>query len=149
MAKSVLITIRSIMSDGQEAPYEISTTCSGTMSMTKAGVTLQYRDQLDDDSSPPTPRDVTVKILSDRVEMYQKGDYSIYALVFMQGRRSDLKYHTAYGDMEMAVFTTRLAMKTDPLGGHVSVQYSLESGGQFMHAVELELHYAVVDGIRA
>ena len=71
--------------------------------------------------------------------MSRDGEYAT-DMVFRMGCRYEGSYHTPYGDMELAVFCTRL--RYDPgvrTGGEVQLSYQLDLNGAFAAVHDLEM----------
>ena len=62
-------------------------------------------------------------------------------MVFRLGCRYEGQYHTPYGDMDLALYCTRLGYDLGDDGGSLELSYQLDLNGQFaaMHEMELNL----------
>lgn len=72
--------------------------------------------------------------------MRRSGEYAT-DMVFRTGCRYEGTYRTPYGDMELAVYCTRLRYDLGEDGGEVQLSYQLDLNGSFaaMHDLEMRL----------
>ncbi len=135
----VLISITSSAHREDAAEDEsISLITSGTMALTEDGAVIRYEETLDE-TMPPQP--VTVTLNGDAATMSRSGDYAT-DMVFRMGSRYEGLYHTPYGDMELALYCTRLSYELDEEGGEIVLSYQLDLNGQFAAMHDMELHLA-------
>lgn len=138
----VLLTLygRSQTEPGEEdAPIQLMTT--GQLSVSGGTYTLRYQEtQPEDDSGHISTQDITLQLQTGRVVMTRTGDFGT-SMVFVKGRRFEGAYHTPYGDLDMAVYATRVSCKLTPDHGSVHLQYQLDMQGSFAAMHELKLEY--------
>ena len=133
----MLITVQANAYRDEEAEEPISLITSGKLCLAGEKAVLTYDETLDE-ALPP--QHVTVTVENDSVQMSRNGDYAM-ELVFHKGSRYEGKYATPYGDMELAVFCTRLRYDLGADGGEILLSYQMDVNGQFaaMHDMELRL----------
>ena len=133
----VILSIRAnaYRDSGSEEPMMMLT--SGELSLEKNRAVLTYQHTLDE-SLPPQP--VVLIAQDDGITVLRGGAYET-TLVFRKGFRYEGVYHTPYGDMDLAVYCTRLRYELGPDGGDVALGYQMDLNGQFaaMHEMELRL----------
>lgn len=133
----VLISIRSIAHRDEGAEDEaITILTSGTLALhNEQSATICYEETLDE-SMPPQTVEITIE--DDCATMQRGGDYST-SMVFRKDCRYEGEYHTPFGDMELAVFCTRLNCQLGPDGGLIRLRYQLDLNGRFAAVHEMEL----------
>ncbi len=135
---SVLITIRSNAHRDEAVEDETMTMLtSGVLELTGEAAVIRYQEQIDE--SMPMQQ-VTVTVADDCVTMARDGTYTTQ-MVFRMGCRYEGQYHTPYGDMDLAVYCTRLGYDLGEDGGTLELSYQLDLNGKFaaMHDMELRL----------
>ena len=139
----VLVTLHSY-SKGEHGEKEqpVRLMCHGRMRPTNDGCMLRYEEVQQDDTGATVSTDVILNIqLKDgpRVTMTRMGDYGT-TMVFVKDRRFEGVYRTPYGDMEMALFATRVDVELGEDKGSVYLEYQLDFAGGFasMHTMQLE-----------
>lgn len=100
-------------------------------------------DEIMDESLPA--QHVTLTFSEGTVSMDRDGEYRSN-LVFARGARYEGQYTTPYGDMDMAVYCTKLSYLIDDEGGEMSLQYQLDLGGQFAAMRDMRLQFSLRDG---
>lgn len=110
---------------------------SGTLEVTGEKAVLCYEEQLEE-GMPAQP--VTVVVEDDAITMSRGGEYAT-DMVFRMGSRYEGIYHTPFGDMELAIFCTRLRYDFHEEGGELQLSYQLDLNGKFaaVHDMELRL----------
>ena len=134
----VLITIRSSAHRDQDAEDEtISMLTSGKLELEDTHAVIRYEETLDE--SLPAQQ-VVMTINEEGATMSRGGEYAT-DMVFRMGCRYEGSYHTPYGDMELAVYCTRLHYDLGEDGGEVQLSYQLDLNGSFaaMHDLEMRL----------
>lgn len=132
----VLITIRSsARRDDSGADETISMLTSGELELEEERAVIRYEETLDE-SLPP--QRVVMTFDSGGATMSREGAYAT-DMVFRMGCRYEGAYHTPYGDMELAVYCTRLRYELDEDGGEVQLSYQLDLNGTFAAVHELEM----------
>ena len=133
----VLISINAIArrEDEQDEPMAMLT--SGRMTVEDERVLIHYEETLDE-SLPAQPVEITVA--GNTVSMVRGGAFET-SMVFCKGQRFEGQYRTPYGDMELAVYCTRLRHDLTDGGGELRLSSQLDLNGQFvaMHEMELRL----------
>ena len=126
--------------DGAEdGPIQIMTT--GLMTLSEDSYVLRYQEsQPDDDGKTVTTQDVILELSPGRVTMTRLGEYGT-SMVFVKDQRFEGVYHTPYGDLDMAVYATRVSCRLAPERGSVHLQYQLDLQGAFAAMHELHLEY--------
>lgn len=133
----VLISIRSTAHRDEGAEDEaITILTSGTLTLlSEQSAMIRYEETLDE-SMPPQTVEITIEDGS--ATMHRNGDYAT-SMVFRKGCRYEGEYHTPFGNMELAVFCTRLNCQLGPDGGLMRLRYQLDLNGQFAAVHEMEL----------
>ena len=110
---------------------------SGQLELEDEKAVIRYEESIDE-SVPP--QQVTVTIENECATMTRGGVYATQ-MVFRMGSRYEGLYHTPYGDMELAVYCTRLGYDLGEDGGTLEISYQLDLNGKFaaMHDMELRL----------
>ncbi|MCI5956296.1 MAG: DUF1934 domain-containing protein [Clostridiales bacterium] len=110
---------------------------SGVLELYENRAVIRYEETLEE--GMPAQR-VTVTIENDVATMSRNGDYAT-DMVFRMGCRYEGQYHTPYGDMELAVYCTRLRYDLAEDGGELLLSYQLDLNGRFaaVHDMELRL----------
>lgn len=134
----VLISIRSNAHREEVVEDETMTMLtSGTLELTDDAAVIRYEEQIDE--SQPMQQ-VTVTVADNGVTMSREGAYTTH-MVFRMGCRYEGQYHTPFGDMDLAVYCTRVAYDLGDDGGGLELSYQLDLNGRFaaMHDMELRL----------
>lgn len=142
----VLLTLsgRSQSVPGEEdAPIQLMTT--GQLTVSGGTYTLRYQEsQPEDDAGRLSTQNITLQMQTGRVVMTREGDFGA-SMVFVKGRRFEGAYHTPYGDLDMAVYATRVSCRLSPERGSVHLQYQLDMQGSFAAMHDLKLEYVAGD----
>lgn len=134
----VLISIRSNAHRDEAVEDETMTMLtSGTLEVDDVRAVIHYEETLDE-SLPAQP--VTVTVEDECATMSRGGAYATQ-MVFRTGCRYEGSYHTPFGDMDLAVYCTRLGYDLGDDGGTLELTYQLDLNGRFaaMHDLELKL----------
>jgi len=134
----VLVSIRSNAHREEAVEDETMTMLtSGTLELDDEKAVIRYEETLDE--SLPA-QSVTVTVESDCATMTRGGAYSTQ-MVFRMGCRYEGQYQTPFGEMDLAVYCTRLGYDLGDDGGAVELSYQLDLNGKFaaMHDLELRL----------
>lgn len=119
-------------------PIQLMTT--GQLTVTGSMYILQYKETQPDDQSGEAAQDVVLQMEADRVVMTRLGDFGT-SMAFVKGKRFQGVYHTPYGDLEMAVYATKVNCSLSPERGRVHLYYQLDMQGAFAAMNELKLEY--------
>ena len=134
----VLISLKSTAHREEAAEDErMSMLTSGTLEVDDAKAVIRYEESIDE-SLPPQPVEILVE--EETVTMNRGGSYSTQ-MVFCLGCRYEGQYHTPFGDMDLALYCTRLGYDLGDDGGALELSYQLDINGKFaaMHDMELNL----------
>ena len=139
----VLISIRSNAHRDEAVEDETMTMLtSGTLELTDDTAVIRYEEQIDE--SVPMQQ-VTVTVDNNGVTMTREGAYTTH-MVFRMGCRYEGQYRTPYGDMDLAVYCTRVAYDLGDDGGDVQLSYQLDLNGSFAAMHDMELHLTAQGG---
>jgi len=134
----VLISISSNAHRDEAAEDETMTMLTaGQLELSDDKAVIRYEESIDE--SVPAQQ-VTVTIENECATMTRGGAYETH-MVFRMGCRYEGQYRTPYGDMDLAVYCTRLGYDLGEDGGAVELSYQLDLNGSFaaMHDLELRL----------
>ncbi len=139
--RRVLVTLlggsKNEMGESEE-PIRLMTT--GELKKTPSGYILRYQEsQTDESDGTVMTQDIVLMMQPGRVSMNRLGDFGT-SMVFVKDRRFEGVYRTPYGDMDMALFATRVDMNLGEDKGSVQLEYQLDFAGGFasMHTMQLE-----------
>lgn len=141
----VLISISSSAHREEVAEDETMTMLtSGEMDLTDESAVIRYEETLDE-SLPP--QKVEVKVEEESLTMTRGGEYQTQ-MVFRLGSRYEGMYRTPFGEMDLAVYCTRLSYDLGDDGGEIELSYQLDLNGRFaaMHDMLLRLVKQNEDG---
>ena len=134
----VLVSIRSNAHREEAVEDETMTMItSGLLELDEEKAIIHYEETLDE--SLPAQK-VTVTVQDECATMSRGGAYSTQ-MVFRVGCRYEGQYQTPFGEMDLAVYCTRLVYDLGDDGGAVELSYQLDLNGKFaaMHDMELRL----------
>ena len=134
----VLISIGSLAHREEVSEDEKMTMLvSGELELIDDRAVIRYEECIDE-SIPP--QKVEVIIEDESVTMMRGGAYATQ-MVFRMGSRYEGLYQTPYGDMELAVYSTRVDYDIGEDGGTLELSYQLDLNGKFaaVHDMELKL----------
>lgn len=129
--------------DGEDDAIRMVT--MGELTAVTGGYVLQYQESQPEENGQVTTQDIVLQLHPERVTMTRVGDFGT-SMVFMKDRRFEGVYHTPYGDMDMAVYATRVHCKLGDDEGSVHLKYQLEMQGLFTAMHELKLSYVAGSG---
>lgn len=133
----VLISLKSTAHRDEAAEDEImSMLTSGQLEVDDNRAVIRYEESIDE-SVPPQKVEVLVE--DESVTMNREGVYSTQ-MVFRLGCRYEGQYHTPYGDMDLALYCTRLGYDLGDDGGSLELSYQLDINGRFAAMHDMELH---------
>lgn len=140
----VLLTLSGTsQGEADDGPIQMMTT--GELTLTEHGYLLRYQEsQPDENDGAMVTQEIILDLQPDRVTMTRVGDFGT-SMVFVRGRRFEGVYHTPYGDLDMAVYATRVSCRLAPEKGSVHLQYQLDLQGSFAAMHELQLEYVAGD----
>lgn len=133
----VLVTIHSCARRDDDSEEPISLMTTGTLMLDEEKAVVSYQETLDESLPPQT---VLVTVKDDQVTMIREGKYATQ-MVFARGQRYEGIYQTPFGEMDIAVFCTRLSYDLTEEGGEIFLVYQMDMNGQFaaMHQLHLEV----------
>lgn len=134
----VLISLKSNAHRDEAAEDEtMSMLTSGQLEVDDTKAIIRYEENIDE-SLPPQKVEILVE--DETVTMNRGGAYSTQ-MVFRLGCRYEGQYHTPYGDMDLALYCTKLGYDLGDDGGALELSYQLDINGRFaaMHDMELNL----------
>ncbi|MDO4483037.1 MAG: DUF1934 domain-containing protein [Clostridia bacterium] len=128
--------------DGDETP--MSTTTRGILDINGNVYSLRYEDvQEDPDDHSVLRQNIRLDMQSGQIEMTREGDYGT-SMMFVRGKRFEGIYHTPFGEIDMAVYATRVDTNLAPEKGGFHLQYQLDTQGRFASMLELKLDYIAI-----
>lgn len=145
MTIPVLISVASNAHRDEVAEDETMTMLtSGEMDLTDEAAVIRYEESIDEGMPP---QQVVVSIENECLTMCRGGAYQTQ-MVFRIGCRYEGMYRTPYGEMDLAVYCTRLTYDLGEDGGTVELSYQLDLNGSFaaMHDLVLRLVRQNEDG---
>ena len=134
----VLISLKSTAHRDEASEDEsMSMLTSGQLEVDDTRAVIHYEESIDE-SLPPQPVEILVE--DETVTMNRGGSYSTQ-MVFRLGCRYEGQYHTPFGDMDLALYCTKLGYDLGDDGGALELSYQLDINGKFaaMHDMELNL----------
>lgn len=139
--RHVLVTLMgAAKNDVGEAEEPIRLMTTGELKATPSGYMLRYQEsQTDDSDGSVMTQDIILLMQPGRVSMNRLGDFGT-SMVFVKDRRFEGVYRTPYGDMDMALYATRVDVELSEDRGSVYLEYQLDFAGGFasMHTMRLE-----------
>ena len=133
----VLISLKSSAHRDEAAEDEnMSMLTSGQLEVDDAKAIIRYEESIDE-SLPPQKVEIIVE--DETVTMNRGGAYSTQ-MVFRLGCRYEGQYHTPYGDMDLALYCTKLGYDLGDDGGALELSYQLDINGRFAAMHDMELH---------
>jgi len=137
MTIPVLVSLKSCAHRDEAAEDEtMSMLTSGQLEVDSARAVVRYEESIDE-SLPP--QQVEILIEDETVTMNRGGAYSTQ-MVFRLGCRYEGQYHTPYGDMDLALYCTKLGYDIGDDGGTLELSYQLDINGRFAAMHDMELH---------
>lgn len=110
---------------------------AGEMDLTDTTAVIRYEESIDEGMPP---QKVEVTIADECLTMTRGGAYQTQ-MVFRIGCRYEGMYRTPFGEMELAVYCTKLNYDLGDDGGEIDLSYQLDLNGSFaaMHDMTLRL----------
>ena len=110
---------------------------AGEMELTDTTAVIRYEESIDEGMPP---QKVEIAIADESLTMTRGGAYQTQ-MVFRIGCRYEGMYFTPYGEMELAVYCTKLNYDLGDDGGEIDLSYQLDLNGAFaaMHDMTLRL----------
>jgi len=133
----VLISISSLAHREEVAEEEKMTMLvPGELELEEERAVIRYEETLDE-SMPAQQVEVIVE--DEAITMTRGGAYATQ-MVFRMGSRYEGLYRTPYGEMELAVYSTRVNYDIGEDGGTLELSYQLDLNGKFAAVHDMELH---------
>ena len=133
----VLVSLKSCAHRGEGAEDEsMSMLTSGVLAVEGQKAVIRYEESIDE-SVPPQKVEITIE--DETVTMNRGGAYATQ-MVFRLGCRYEGLYHTPFGDMDLALFCTKLGYDIGDDGGVLELSYQLDINGRFAAMHDMELH---------
>ncbi|MBR6570923.1 MAG: DUF1934 domain-containing protein [Clostridia bacterium] len=133
----VLVSLKSCAHRDEVAEDEtMSMLTSGQLEVDDTKAIVRYEESIDE-SLPP--QKVEILLEDETVTMNRGGSYSTQ-MVFRLGCRYEGQYHTPYGDMDLALYCTKLGYDIGDDGGVLELSYQLDINGRFAAMHDMELH---------
>ena len=112
-----------------DTPIRIMTT--GKLKQTPTGFMLRYVESAADEGTGEImSAPVTLTLQPDRVVMNRAGEFGS-TMVFVKDTRFQGLYHTPYGDMGLALYTTNVYCKAAKDKGTVRLEYQIDMSGHY------------------
>ena len=138
----VLVSLQAIATSNGDEPEVLSLMTAGELQKTSNGYTLRYEETMHEGTTPTL---VELTLEKGVINMRRKGEYEVN-MVFQKGQRYEGQYHTPFGTLDLALFSTKADFKTDEQDGEIRLQYQLDINGQFVAVHQLELFYSAREG---
>ena len=133
----VLISISSIAHREEVSEDEKMTMLvPGELELDETRAIICYEETLDE-SMPPQKVEVVVE--DESATMTRGGAYATQ-MVFRMGCRYEGQYRTPYGNMDLAVYSTRVNYDLGEDGGALDLSYQLDLNGRFAAMHDMDLH---------
>lgn len=145
-----LVAIRITSNDERgEQLEDMRMMCPGTLTIQKEDTyLLHYTETMqDEDTGASISAEVRLRIQPGHVIMMRSGAYGT-TMVFTRGQHFDGTYHTPYGDMAMALYTTRLLTSMDPAHTRIVLDYQLDLNGGFGTMRHMQIDFGPGEGGR-
>ncbi len=137
MKKNVQVTICGIHTNAQEDSIEVVSV--GEMEQKQGQICITYEEAADEEAGVDCEIVTSMlKIKGNQVEMIKRGAAQTH-MVFIEGKDTISYYSTAFGELEVAVHTTRLEMKEMQNGFSIDLEYGLEVNSAHMSACRVEI----------
>ncbi len=138
----VLVTLSSMAKpEHGEAEAPIRMMCHGHIRQVPSGFMLRYQEvQQDDETKQTLVQDVMLTLQPDRVTMNRLGDYGT-TMVFVRGTRFEGAYHTPFGDLGMALYTTKVDCSLSLERGSIHLEYQLDMQGSYAAVQMIDIAY--------
>lgn len=146
MKYPVKVAIHTTATDDQgEGAEDIRMICQGTMAPHEKNIVLlQYQEVMEDEGGETVVNDVMMRITPGHVLMMRKGPYGT-TMSFRKGQRFEGALHTPFGDMDMALYPTRVTTEQATYGGRVVLDYQLDMNGSFGSMRHMQIEYRMTE----
>ena len=94
----------------------------------------------DDNTGEVMSSTVTLTLQPDRVVMSRAGEFGS-TMVFVKDTRFQGLYHTPYGDMGLALYTTHVYCRAERDKGTVRLEYQIDMNGRYASTQTIALDY--------
>ena len=126
-----------------EADKPLRLICQGRMKKTQSGCMIRYQEvQNDEETGRPVSQDVLLHVQNDRVTMTRLGEYGT-TMVFVKDTRFEGTYHTPFGELGLALFTTQVNCRVEDQRGAVHLEYQLDMQGNFAAVQVIDVTWTV------
>lgn len=136
-----LTLVSTAKDDRGEADQPIRVMTTGKLRKTPSGFMLRYEESSSEEGSGVvTISPVILNIQPGRVVMTRKGEFGT-TMVFVKDTRFEGIYHTPYGDMGLAIFTTQVYSKLSEEKGSLRLEYQIDMNGGYAATQTINLDY--------
>lgn len=129
----VRLRIIACMTDAQGDRHETKNARTGVLRRVEDGVEMEYEDMQDG-----VRAHVALKLAANRARMRRTGEMT-GTLHFTPGARQNGTYATAYGEIPVAVFTHRVALREHAQGGEALLDYDIFIGGEKTGSAQMRI----------
>lgn len=145
-SRRVLVTLSGAARNDQgedEEPIKLLTT--GELTPVEGGCLLRYEEsQTDESDGSVMTQEILLMMEPHQVTMTRLGDFGT-SMVFVKDRRFEGVYHTPYGDMDMALYATRVDVDMAEDHGSVYLEYQLDFQGGYASMHTMQVDYVASD----
>lgn len=134
----VLLSVTGTTKQPYPADDSVHLVTTGTLTVMPAGYRIEYRENQPDSDDY---QDICLDLDEKRVTMTRVGGYAT-SMVFEKDRRFEGVYETPFGNLDMAVYATRVFCRLNEERGEVQLQYQLDLQGHFAAVHDLRIKYA-------
>ncbi len=144
--RRVLVTLSgAARNDLGEADEPIKLLTTGEVTAIEGGYLLRYEEsQTDESDGSVMTQEILLLIEPNQVTMTRLGDFGT-SMVFVKDRRFEGVYRTPYGDMDMALFATRVDVDAAPDHGSIYLEYQLDFQGGYAAMHTMQVDYVASD----
>jgi len=136
-----LTLVSTAKDDRGETDQPIRVMTTGMLRKTPSGFMLRYEESSTDDATGEvTTSPVMLTMQPGRVVMTRMGDFGT-TMVFVKDTRFEGLYHTPYGDMGLAIFTTQVYSKLSEERGSLRLEYQIDMNGGYAATQTISLEY--------
>ena len=122
-----------------DVPIRLRTT--GKLKPISSGFMLRYMESAADETTGEiVTSPVTLTLQPDRVVMNRTGEFGS-TMVFVKDTRFQGLYHTPFGDMDLALYTTHVYCRATQEKGTVHLEYQLDMNGRYASTQTISLEY--------
>lgn len=127
----------------EEEPIKLLT--HGQLTDIGEGYILRYEEtQTDENDGSVMTQEVMLTMQPHQVIMNRCGDYGT-SMVFAKDRRFEGAYHTPFGSLDIALYTTRMDMTLNPEQGSLYLEYQLDFQGGYASMHTMQVCYVASD----